>query len=213
MRLILLGPPGSGKGTQANLLQEKFNIPKISTGDILRAAVKDGTDLGQRAKRFMDKGELVPDEVVIGLIKERIAEPDCQGGYILDGFPRTIVQAEKLGETLTALDQDIDSVVDLEVDTEELLIRLTGRRTCKNCGTMFHLTSHPPKAEGICDECGGELYQRPDDNKETIVKRLEVYENETAPLKEFYRKQGKLKTIQGCGGMEKIFSELCKMVS
>ena len=213
MRLILLGPPGSGKGTQANLLQEKFAIPKISTGDILRAAVKDGTDLGQRAKRFMDKGELVPDEVVIGLIKERIAEPDCKEGYILDGFPRTIVQAEKLGETLAALDQDIDSAVDLEVDTEELLVRLTGRRTCKNCGAMFHLTSHPPKVDGICDDCGGELYQRPDDNKETIVKRLEIYEKETAPLKEFYRKQGKLKAIQGYGGMEQIFSELCKMVS
>ena len=213
MRLILLGPPGSGKGTQANLLQDKFNIPKISTGDILRAAVEDNTELGKQAKTFMDKGELVPDEVVIGLIKERIAEPDCEAGYILDGFPRTIVQAEKLGETLTALGQDLDSVVDLEVDSEELLVRLTGRRTCKNCGTMFHLTSHPPKVEGVCDECGGELYQRPDDNKETIVKRLEVYDKETAPLKEFYRKQGKLKAIQGFGGMEKIFSELCKMVS
>ena len=213
MRLILLGPPGSGKGTQANLLQEKFDIPKISTGDILRAAVEDDSALGKRAKKFMDKGELVPDEVVIGLIKERIVEPDCQEGYILDGFPRTIVQAEKLGETLTALDQDLDSAVDLEVDPEELLVRLTGRRTCKNCGTMFHQTTHPPKVDGVCDECGGELYQRPDDNKETIVKRLEIYEKETAPLKEFYRKQGKLKVIQGYGGMDKIFSELCKVVS
>ncbi len=213
MRLILLGPPGSGKGTQANLLQDKFSIPKISTGDILRAAVKDNTELGQQAKKFMDKGELVPDEIVIGLIKERIVEPDCQGGYILDGFPRTIVQAEKLGETLTAMDQDIDSVVDLEVDPEELLVRLTGRSTCKNCGTMFHQTSHPPKVEGVCDECGGELYQRPDDNEETIVKRLEVYNKETAPLKEFYRKQGKLQSIQGRGGMEDIFSQLCKMVT
>jgi len=213
MRLILLGPPGSGKGTQANLLQDKYNIPKISTGDILRAAVEDGAELGQQAKKFMDKGELVPNEVVIGLIKERIVEPDCEAGYILDGFPRTIVQAEKLGETLAAMGQDIDSVVDMDVDPEELLVRLTGRRTCKNCGTMFHLTSHPPKVDGVCDECGGELYQRPDDNKETIVKRLEVYDKETAPLKEFYRKQGRLKTIQGYGGMDKIFSELCKMVS
>ena len=213
MRLILLGPPGSGKGTQANLLQEKFSIPKISTGDILRAAVEENTELGKQAKKFMDKGELVPDEVVIGLIKKRIVEPDCEVGYILDGFPRTIVQAEKLGETLAAMGKDIDSVVDLEVDTDELLVRLTGRRTCKNCGAMFHQTSHPPKVEGVCDECGGELYQRPDDNKETIVKRLEIYDRETAPLKEFYRKQGKLKTIQGFGGMDKIFSELCKMVS
>ncbi len=213
MKLILLGPPGSGKGTQANLFQDKFSIPKISTGDILRTAVKDDTELGKQAKRFMDKGELVPDEVVIGLIKERIVEPDCEAGYILDGFPRTIVQAEKLGETLAAMGQDIDSVVDLEVDWAELLVRLTGRRTCKNCGAMFHQTSHPPKVEGVCDECGGELYQRPDDNEETIVKRLEVYNKETAPLKEFYRKQGKLKTIQGRGGMDAIFSELCKMVS
>jgi adenylate kinase len=195
------------------LLQDKFNIPKISTGDILRAAVEEGAKLGQQAKKFMDKGELVADEVVISLIKKRIVEPDCEAGYILDGFPRTIVQAEKLGETLAAMGKDIDSVVDLEVEPEELLVRLTGRRTCKNCGTMFHQTSHPPKVEDVCDECGGELYQRPDDNKETIVKRLEIYERETAPLKEFYRKQGKIKTIQGYGGMDKIFSELCKMVS
>ena len=212
MRLILLGPPGSGKGTQANMLQDKFNIPKISTGDILRAAVKDDTELGKQAKSYMDKGELVPDDIVIGLIKERIVEPDCEAGYILDGFPRTIVQAEKLGETLAAMGQDIDSVVDLEVEWEELLVRLVGRSTCKNCGAMFHQTSHPPRVEGICDDCGGELYQRHDDNEETIVKRQEVYNKETAPLKEFYRKQGKLKTIQGCGGMEEIFTKLCKMV-
>jgi adenylate kinase len=195
------------------LLQEKFNIPKISTGDILRAAVEDDTDLGKKAKSFMDKGELVPDEVVIGLIKKRIVEPDCEAGFILDGFPRTIVQAEKLGETLTAMDQDINSVLDLEVDQKELLVRLTGRRTCRNCGVMFHETSHPSKVEGICDECGGELYQRPDDNEETIVKRQEIYNKETAPLKDFYRKQGKLKTIQGLGGMDEIFSKLCKMVT
>jgi len=213
MRLILLGPPGSGKGTQANMLQEKFNIPKISTGDILRAAVEDNTDLGKQAKSFMDKGELVPDEIVIGLIKERIVEPDCEAGYILDGFPRTIVQAEKLGETLVAMDREIDLVVDLEVDPEELLIRLAGRSTCKNCGAMFHQTSHPPKAAGVCDECGGKLYQRNDDNKETIVKRLEVYNKETAPLKDFYREQGKLKSIQGRGGMEDIFSKLCDLVT
>ncbi len=213
MRLILLGPPGSGKGTQANLLQDKFNIPKISTGDILRAAVKDNTDLGKQAKRFMEKGELVPDEIVIGLIKERIVEPDCEAGYILDGFPRTILQAEKLEETLAAMDQEIDSVVDLEVDPEELLVRLIGRSTCKNCGAMFHQTSHPPKVAGVCDECGGELYQRPDDNEETIVKRLEVYNKETAPLKDFYREQGKLKSVQGRGGMEDIFSKLCDLVT
>ena len=213
MRLILLGPPGSGKGTQAKLLKDKFSIPKISTGDILRASVEEDTESGRQAKKFIDKGELVPDEVVISLIKERIAEPDCEAGYILDGFPRTIVQAEKLAENLVEMGQDIDSVVDLVVDREELLVRLSGRRTCKNCGAMFHQTTHLPKVAGICDECGGELYQRPDDNEETIVKRLEVYNKETAPLKEFYRKQGKLKTIKGSGGMDTIFSQLCKMVS
>jgi adenylate kinase len=209
----MLGPPGSGKGTQASLLQEKFSIPKISTGDILRAAVDKGTELGEQAKNFMDKGDLVPDEVVISLIKARIVEPDSWAGYILDGFPRTIVQAEKLGETLAAMGQDIDSVVDLEVDRDELLVRLTGRRTCRNCGTMFHQTSLPPKVENVCDECGGELYQRPDDNKETIVKRLEVYDKATVPLKEFYREKGKLKTIQGRGGMDEIFSKLCNVVT
>ncbi|MDH5762283.1 MAG: adenylate kinase [Nitrospinota bacterium] len=213
MRLILLGPPGSGKGTQANLLQEKFEIPKISTGDILRAAVKDNTELGKQAKNSMDKGELVPDDIVIGLIKERIVEPDCSVGFILDGFPRTIVQAEKLEETLAAMEQDIDLVADLVVDRDELLIRLAGRSTCKNCGAMFHQTSHPPKVEGVCDECGGELYQRPDDNEETIVKRQDIYNRETAPLKDFYRKRGKLKSIQGRGGMDEIFSNLCKMVT
>lgn len=213
MRLILLGPPGSGKGTQAKLLQGKFKIPKISTGDILRAAVQDNTELGKEAKSFMEKGELVPDEVVIGLIKERIAEPDCESGFILDGFPRTIIQAEKLEETLGAMGQGIDSVVDLEVAREELLVRLAGRSTCKSCGAMFHQTSHPPKADGICDECGGELYQRPDDKEDTIVKRQEIYGRQTAPLKEYYQKQGKLKTIQGHGGMDEIFSRLCEMVA
>jgi len=213
MRLILLGPPGSGKGTQANLLQDKFSIPKISTGDILRAAVADNTELGQEAKRFMDNGELVPDEVVIGLIKERIADPDCENGFILDGFPRTIVQAEKLEETLGVMGKAIDTVVDLEVEKEELLVRLAGRSTCKQCGAMFHQTSHPPKVEGVCDECGGPLYQRPDDKEETIVKRQEIYIKETAPLKEYYLKKGKLKTIQGQGEMEDIFSRLCRMVS
>ena len=213
MRLILLGPPGSGKGTQASLLQEKFNIPKISTGDILRAAVKDQTALGEKAKVFMDQGELVPDEIVIGLIKERINEADCGDGFILDGLPRTIVQAEKLDETLGVLGQELDTVVDLEVDREELLVRLAGRSTCKNCGAMYHRTARPPEAPGVCDECGGALCRRPDDNEATIVKRLQVYDKETAPLKEFYRKQGKLKSLKGWGSVEEIFSRVCEMVS
>ncbi|MGP0566866.1 adenylate kinase [Nitrospina sp. 32_T5] len=213
MRVILLGPPGSGKGTQANLLQERFSIPKISTGDILRAAVSDGTDLGRQAKTYMDQGQLVPDEIVVGLIKERIKEPDCDNGFILDGFPRTIVQAEKLGEMLRSMGQDIDVVVDLEVDKDELLVRLTGRSTCKECGTMYHKTTHPPKAAGRCDACGGELYQRDDDNEETILKRLTVYKQQTEPLKNYYEKQGKLKTAPGRGTVDEIFSRVCEMVN
>jgi adenylate kinase len=213
MRLILLGPPGSGKGTQGRLLQEKFDIPKISTGDILRAAVSEDSELGQQAKTFMDKGELVPDTVVIGLIKERIREADCAAGFILDGFPRTIVQAEKLDETLAEANWKIDRVIDLEVDPEELLVRLTGRSTCRKCGAMFHQAARPPQMDGICDECGGELYQRQDDNEETIRRRLQVYLDETAPLKEFYRKQGKLKAATGRGTVDEIFSRVCEMVS
>jgi len=212
MRLILLGPPGSGKGTQANLLQEKFGIPKISTGDILRAAVSDGTELGVQARVYMDQGQLVPDEIVVGLIKERIQEPDCANGYILDGFPRTIVQAEKLEEMLKTMNQGIDAVVDLEVDKEELLVRLTGRRTCRQCGAMYHKTTHPPKVDGVCDECGGELYQREDDNEATILKRLNVYKQQTAPLKEYYEKQGKLRNAPGCGSVDEIFSRVVEMV-
>jgi adenylate kinase len=213
MRLILLGPPGSGKGTQANRLRDKFNVPKISTGDILRSSVQENSELGREAKRFMDNGELVPDEVVVDLIKERIQQPDCTSGYVLDGFPRTLVQAEKLDEMLSAVGEKLDVVVDLEVDHEEILVRLTGRSTCRDCGAMFHDTCNPPEQEGICDQCGGLLYQRQDDNRETILKRLEIYERETAPLKEYYRERNLLKTAQGTGSMEDIFNRVCAMVS
>ena len=213
MRLILLGPPGAGKGTQAKMLKEKFQIPQISTGDILRNAVKNGTPLGAKAKAFMDTGQLVPDDVVIELIKERIRDADCEAGFILDGFPRTIVQAEKLSETVQEMGLTIDTVIDFEVDPDELINRLTGRSTCPNCGAMFHEESRPPKAKGICDYCGTQLYQRPDDNRDTILKRLEVYQRETAPLKDFYRKQGNLKSLEGRGSAEAIFSQVCSMVS
>ena len=196
MRIILLGAPGAGKGTQAKLLREKLNIPQISTGDILRQAVKDNSELGKKAKGYMDAGQLVPDDVVVELIKERITQDDCKPGYILDGFPRTIVQAEKLDETLKEMGQSIDKVIEITVDPKELIVRLTGRSTCKNCGAMFHQTSRPPKKPGVCDHCGGELYQRADDNEETILKRLEVYNRETAPLKEFYQKQGDRKSTR-----------------
>lgn len=213
MRLILLGPPGAGKGTQGKKLQKKLNIPKISTGDILRQAVKNHTALGKKAKAFMDSGRLVPDEIVVGLIKERIIQADCAKGYILDGFPRTIVQAEKLSETLKSMNQKIDSVIDIAVDAEELVTRLTGRSTCRGCGAMYHQVSLPPKQPGKCDGCGGELYQRMDDKKETIIKRLEVYEKETAPLKKFYQERGNLKTAPGHGSVDEIFSRVCALVS
>ncbi|MBT3368633.1 MAG: adenylate kinase [Nitrospina sp.] len=212
MRLILLGPPGAGKGTQAKMLKEKFQIPQISTGDILRHAVKDNTDLGVRAKSFMDAGQLVPDDVVVGLIKERIKQADCETGFILDGFPRTMIQAEKLSETLTEMDLTIDTVVDLEVNADEVISRLAGRSTCPECGAMFHEESRPPKVLGVCDGCGGTLAQRQDDNSETILKRLEVYQESTAPLKEFYMRQGNLKTVIARGSVEEIFSRVCEMV-
>jgi adenylate kinase len=212
MRLILLGPPGAGKGTQAKMLKEKFKIPQISTGDILRQAVKENTQLGSRAKIVMDAGQLVPDDVVIDLIKERIRQADCKAGFILDGFPRNITQAEKLSETLVEMDLEIDKVIDLEVNAEEVVNRLTGRNTCPECGAMFHYLSRPPKIFGVCDSCEGILEQRPDDNRETINKRLKVYMESTAPLKEFYQKRGKLKMVEAKGSVEEIFSNVCEMI-
>lgn len=212
MRLILLGPPGAGKGTQAKMLKEKFQIPQISTGDILRQAVKENTELGARAKTIMGAGQLVPDNIVMGLIKERIRQEDCKSGFILDGFPRNITQAEKLSETLQDMNLAIDNVIDLEVDEGEVVERLTGRSTCSECGAMFHQVSRPPKVDGICDACGGKLEQRLDDNKETIEERLKVYLESTTPLKEFYSKQGSLKTIEAKGSVEEIFSRVCEMI-
>ena len=212
MRLILVGPPGAGKGTQAKMLKEKFQIPQISTGDILRQAVKDNTELGARAKTVMDTGQLVPDNIVIGLIKERIRQGDCKTGFILDGFPRNIAQAEKLSETLQDMNLAIDNVIDLKVDEGEVVERLTGRSTCSECGSMFHQISRPPKVNRVCDDCGGKLEQRPDDNKETIEERLKVYSQSTAPLKEFYSKQGSLKTVEAKGSVEEIFFRVCEMI-
>jgi adenylate kinase len=212
MRLILLGPPGAGKGTQAKMLKEKFKIPQISTGDILRQAVKENSELGTRAKIVMDAGQLVPDDVVIDLIKERIRQADCKAGFILDGFPRNISQAEKLTETLVEMNLKIDKVIDLEVNSEEVVNRLTGRNTCPECGAMFHDLSRPPKISGVCDSCKGMLEQRPDDNRETIRERLKVYMESTAPLKEFYQKQGNLKMVEAKGSVEEIFSNVCEMI-
>lgn len=208
MDFILLGPPGAGKGTQAKLMVDKWNIPQISTGDILRAAVREGTTLGVEAKGFMDRGELVPDRVVIGIIAERLKEEDAANGFILDGFPRTIPQAEALQQILDGLDRAIDHVISIEVEDEELVTRLTGRRMCKECGDSFHVVFNPSSNEGTCDRCSGELYQRDDDKEETIRQRLAVYSEQTQPLIAHYEKQGKLRRIPGTGSIDNIFSRV-----
>lgn len=208
MNIILLGPPGAGKGTQAKRLIDKYSIPQISTGDMLRAALKAGTALGLEAKKYMDKGELVPDSVVIGLVKERIQQNDCGKGYMLDGFPRNVSQAEALDKMLAELKQNIDDVICIEVPNEELLGRLTGRRTCRGCGAGFHVMFDPPKKDGVCDKCTGELYQRDDDNETTVKSRLDVYAKQTEPLIGYYKKQGKLRSINGVGDMEAIFGRI-----
>ncbi len=192
MKLILLGAPGAGKGTQAEILCKELNIPTISTGNILRAAIKNGTPTGLKAKSYMDAGQLVPDEVIIGIVTERLAEPDCAGGYILDGVPRTIAQAE-------ALEQggiQFDAVVSIEISDETIMERMSGRRVCESCGASYHLVAVPPKTPGVCDSCGGKLVQRKDDAPETVKARLEVYHKETEPLKDFYAQRGLLKSVE-----------------
>ena len=213
MRLILLGPPGAGKGTQAKLLAEKFNIQQISTGDILRQAVKNKTKMGLKAKSYMDQGKLVPDNVVIGIIKDRLDNADCSKGFILDGFPRTIQQAESLSQALKQMEIDIDHLIDIEIGFDYLIRRLTGRWTCRECGEGYHKMSNPPKKKGVCDKCDGELYQRDDDKEETIQKRFEVYRKETEPLKDYYQKNGKLNAIKGDGGIQEIFSRITNLIT
>jgi adenylate kinase len=212
MNLILLGPPGAGKGTQAQKIVDRYHIPQISTGDILRGAVKEKTPLGVKAKGFMDQGKLVPDELVIGIIEQRLKAQDCKAGFILDGFPRTIAQAEALQPILSGMGKQIDHVINIEVDEEELVRRLTGRRTCKNCGAMFHVLFQPPKKEGICDRCGGPLYQREDDKEETIRTRLKEYQRQTAPLIDYYQQKNTLRSIQGMGGQDQISERIIRML-
>ena len=192
MKLIMLGAPGAGKGTQAAILSERLGIPTISTGNILRAAVKNGTPVGLQAKSYMDAGKLVPDEVIIGIIAERLAENDCQGGFILDGVPRTIAQAEALEQAGVRFDR----VLDIEVPDQEIMRRMTGRRACTACGATYHVEAAPPKTEGVCDACGGALVQRDDDKPETVQSRLDVYHSQTEPLKDFYAQRGVLKTVE-----------------
>jgi adenylate kinase len=208
MRLVFLGAPGAGKGTQAKMLVDQLKIPQISTGDMLRKAVADGTPLGKEAKSYMDKGELVPDSVVIGLIKERLQESDTENGFILDGFPRNVSQAKELDRLLGDLGKPLDVALVLDVPFEDLMKRLTGRRTCRSCGQMYNIYFSPPKIEGKCDVCGGELYQRADDNEETIKKRLEVYQSSTEPLIEYYKNKGILKVVQGTGDINEIYRKI-----
>ena len=212
MNLILVGPPGCGKGTQAKMLIEKYNIPQISTGDILRGAIKEGSSLGKKAKSFMDKGSLVPDEVVIGIIEERVKKPDCKGGFILDGFPRTLAQAKALDNILENLVFKIDHLININVDDGELLKRLTGRRTCRECGCGYHIVFDPPKDKDVCNECGGELYQRDDDKEDTIKSRLRVYHEQTAPVIEYYQNQGVSRTIDGIGKIDEIFKRITERI-
>jgi adenylate kinase len=204
MRLVLVGPPGAGKGTQAKYLARHFGIPQISTGDIFRANVAEQTELGKEAKRYMDAGDLVPDQVTIGMVRDRLSQEDTGPGFLLDGFPRTVPQAEALREMLKDMGRPLDAVLELKVDDEEVVRRLSGRRTCRQCGHVWHVEFDPPTDEGRCDHCGGELFQRDDDQPETVQRRLDVYRRQTAPLADFYRDAGLLCTIDATGPVDGV---------
>jgi len=207
MNIILFGPPGAGKGTQAKKMVDYYGIPQISTGDILRANVREGTELGLAAKKYMDKGELVPDEVLIGIIKNRLKEQDCEKGFILDGYPRTLPQADALAVILDEINKPIDAVLNLEVPDEELVERISGRLMC-NCGASYHRTFNPPKKDEICDICGGKVFQRADDKEEAVKTRLSVYKKQTEPLIDYYAKQGVLITLDGTKDIDEVFEEI-----
>ena len=208
MNLILMGLPGAGKGTQAEQIVAKYNIPHISTGDMFRAAMKAETELGLQAKSFIDKGALVPDEVTIGIVRERLSQEDCVKGFLLDGFPRTVAQASALEEIMKDLGKKIDYVLNINVDSGLLLTRLTGRRICKECGATYHLEFNPPANADVCDKCGGDLYQRSDDNEETVANRLDVNIKQTKPLLDFYDELGYLKSINGEQDINKVFADI-----
>lgn len=213
MQLILMGAPGAGKGTQAAKLVERYKIPQISTGEMFRAAVAQGSELGKRAAEYMRAGQLVPDEVTIGIVKERIGQADCEGGFILDGFPRTVVQAEELNKILKEQGKELTRVLNVQVEREELIERAVGRRICKKCGATYHVRFKGTKEEGKCDECGGELYQRLDDTAETMKKRLQVYEESTRPLIEYYKRAGKYSEISGSQPIEKVTEDLINVLT
>ena len=213
MQLLMMGPPGAGKGTQAAKLVKKFSIPQISTGDMFRAAVKEGTELGKAAKACMDAGKLVPDEVTIGIVRERLAKDDCKNGFILDGFPRTVEQADALQKILDGLGKKISRVINIHVPAEDLIERAVGRRLCKSCGATYHVKFHAPKVTGKCDDCGGELYQRADDNEATMKNRLSVYEASTRPLVEYYKGAGIYTEIDGRQPIDKVTEDLVSVLS
>ncbi|MBC5998084.1 adenylate kinase [Romboutsia ilealis] len=208
MRIILLGPPGAGKGTQAAGIVEKYNIPHISTGDIFRKNIKEGTDLGKKAKEYMDQGLLVPDELTVGLVTDRITQADCENGFMLDGFPRNVSQAEQLDTFLKENNIELSNVINIEVDKNILVSRAVGRRICKSCGATYHVEFNPPKIEGVCNVCQGELYQRADDNEETVSKRIQVYLDETKPLADYYAKVGILSNINGQQSIDEVFGDI-----
>ena len=208
MRIILLGPPGAGKGTQAAGIVEKYNIPHISTGDIFRKNIKEGTDLGKKAKEYIDQGLLVPDELAVGLVTDRITQADCENGFMLDGFPRNVSQAEQLDAFLKENNIELSNVINIEVDKNILVSRAVGRRICKSCGATYHVEFNPPKIEGVCNVCQGELYQRADDNEETVSKRIQVYLDETRPLADYYAKVGILSNINGQQSIDEVFGDI-----
>ncbi len=208
----MMGPPGAGKGTQAKLLEKRFELPHISSGDLLRTAVKRKTQHGMRAKRLMDRGELVPDDIMLAVIEERLQQADCAKGFILDGFPRTVAQADALAAILGSSGTQIDGVVSIVVPREELVKRLAGRRTCRECGAMYHIIFEPPNNPGICNKCNGELYQRDDDQEDTVIARLEVYERATAPLLAAYRQRGVLREVAGVGSPDQVFARILEQV-
>jgi adenylate kinase len=213
MNLILMGLPGAGKGTQAERMAEKHRIPHISTGDMFRAAIKEETSLGRKAKEYMDAGHLVPDEVTVGIVRERLAKDDCSRGFLLDGFPRTISQAETLEQMLNEMGRTIDFVLHIDVPREELMARLTGRRLCRDCGTTYHLIFHPPHKDGMCDKCSGEIYQRDDDHEKTVGTRLEVNMGQQQPLLDFYEQKGYLRSVDGSQTIDRVYEELENVLS
>ncbi|MFZ5597462.1 MAG: adenylate kinase [Bacillota bacterium] len=210
MNLLIMGPPGAGKGTQAEVLVKELNITHISTGDMFRNAIKEGTEMGKKAKEYMDKGALVPDEVVIGMVKDRLSQPDTKTGFLLDGFPRTVEQAKALDETLKAMNIKLDGVINIVVPLDKLMARLTGRRVCKGCGASYHVIFNPPKKEGVCNTCGGELYQRDDDNETSVGTRLKAYEEKTQPLIDYYKGQGILLDINGDQEIKSVLGDILK---